>query len=159
MMVSPMDYGAMIGLNIIIHNKEAILMTSTKSDGSLVTNKKLILIEASLIDVEHLMVRNILISGCIGVVSMYFCGQISALTVSLRRAILITSGSTSDYIFNLLTFLDRLRCFLHMKLRYVSMTIILLLSQIFDPYIDHNLQLEIFFLMILDSILKTLVSY
>lgn len=159
MMVSPVNYRTVISLDIIIHNEKAILMASAKSNGSLVTNKELILVEASFIDVECLMVRNIRVFGSVGVITMYFSCQISALAIGLRLAILITSGSTGKYILNLLTFLDRLRRFLHVELGYVSMAIFLHSSQILDPYIDHDLQLQIFFFMMLDSILNSLESY
>lgn len=107
MVISPMDYGAVIRLDIIIHHKKAILMTPAKSNRSLVTDIELILVEASFIDVEHLMVRNIRVFSCIGVVTMYLGCQISALTTGLRWTILITSGSAGEHILNLLAFLGR----------------------------------------------------
>jgi hypothetical protein len=58
-MACSMNYSAVIGLNIIIDNKEAILMASAKCNRSLVANIELVLVIASLIDIKCLVVRDI----------------------------------------------------------------------------------------------------
>jgi hypothetical protein len=60
-----MNNGAVIGINVILNNKEITLRISPECDGSLIANKKLNLLEASFIDMESLMIRNIRIPDSI----------------------------------------------------------------------------------------------
>jgi hypothetical protein len=60
-----MDNGAMIWLDVMIDDKEAILMASAKSDGVLIADVEFILIIAPLVYVQSLMVRNTRKPACI----------------------------------------------------------------------------------------------